>query len=55
MACLKCEFIASQIQCQGCADDICAACEDGKCEGDDILEYGKVNGHHVDKEEWMKK
>jgi len=47
MACENCEYIAGEIQCQGCADDICFACENGECEASEILANGSVNGHPI--------
>lgn len=49
MACKKCENICNQILCQSCCDDICNFCENGICEADEILEYGSIGGHKVEK------
>ena len=47
MACEKCKHIANAIQCQGCADEICDDCNNGNCDGDGLIAYGSVNGHHI--------
>ena len=51
MACKHCNFIADEIQCQGCADDIIDDCDNGHCvyENSGMLE--SYNGHHID---WKK-
>lgn len=47
MACVKCNVIADQIQCQGCADYIIKYCEEDDCQADYIISNGSISGHPV--------
>jgi len=48
MACKICEYIADEIDCAGCSNEIVRSCEEsGDCDGVAMLQRGSVDGHKI--------